>query len=232
MNVQPIASHDVGLQGGTLLLADRGQLGGVADEHHAAIPAVKDKLDEVVEQLSVGEGCVADGGRIGHHRRLVDDEQRVLRRVVIEVERALHRLLAVDAAVDGVRRVPGIKGKDLGGAPRGSEQHDFLLQRAQCAHQSRRQRGLARTCRASQNHQRLLVTVGHEPGEDLDGVFLLGGRCEAKGIPDAICQFVNDHGVQKYAFFSDNLGGVRIILYLCANKYLFNNQAKAIRNLK
>jgi hypothetical protein len=37
------------------------------------------------------------------------------------------------------------------------------------------------------------MPVGHKLGKDLDGTLLLSGRREAKGIPDAIFQFVSNH---------------------------------------
>ena len=69
--MQSIATHHLRLQGRTLRLAHRRQLGTVANEHHPTVSPVIHILDKVVQQLSVGKGRVAIAGGIGHHRSLV-----------------------------------------------------------------------------------------------------------------------------------------------------------------
>jgi hypothetical protein len=47
----------------------------------------------------------------------------------------------------------------------------------------------------------MLMTVGHECGEDADGVFLLCCRRKTEGTTDAICQFVSNHLCCKDTIF-------------------------------
>ena len=170
MDVQPVRLQHANRQRRTLLLANGWQLGIVANEQHTAVSTAIDELYQVVQQLTVGKGRVAVFGGVGHHRCLVDDEQRVLCRVVVQVECAFERLLAVDAAVDGIGGVPGIE-RENGG----------------------RQRCLTRTCRPSHHHSGLPMTVGHEQTEHLDGLFLFCGRHMSEGTSDAIFHLVGNH---------------------------------------
>ena len=77
-----VSLHHLLREGWRLSLAHRRQLGTVANEHHPTITPVIHILDKVVQQLSVGKGCVAIARSIGHHRGLVDDEQRVVLGIV------------------------------------------------------------------------------------------------------------------------------------------------------
>ena len=193
MDVQAILAQHIRHEGWALLLADRWQLGPVANEQQPAVTAIIDEADEVVEQLSAGKKRLAKGRAVGYHRGLVDDEQGVVGAVVVQVEVALKRLLAIDATMDGVGRVFRIEREHLGSTPRGSHEHQLLLQRQQSLHHSGSQRGLSCTGRASQHHDSLFVAVGHECCKDVDGLFLFRCRHMAKNLADSIFQLVGNH---------------------------------------
>ena len=165
---QPIAFEHHARQRRSLALPHRGQLCGIADKQQAAVLPAIDKRDEVVEQ---GRGAV-----VAHHRSLVDDEERVACVVEVQAEAALHALLAVDAAVDGeglgLRCHAAAQCQHLGGSPRGSHEHHFLVDCKHRAHHGSRQRGLASAGRATHYHHHLLVAAAQKAAQHAECALL------------------------------------------------------------
>ncbi len=113
----------VGVEGDRRALADGRQLARIADEEHLAAAWPRAHVrDEVVEHRGAAvEEVAVGGGPRGHHRGLVDDEERgrgvgVGLAVEAEAGAALERLDGVEVAVDGRGRVPAPVAQHAGGA--------------------------------------------------------------------------------------------------------------------
>ena len=121
-HVKTVAPHKVGTQRWRLLLSHWRQLGGVADEHKAAVAPVVDILCKVVEQASAAKNRLCEAV-VGYHRRLVHDEECVGMEVVVKAERAFKRFLTIYLAMYGVRRAASIERQHFCGAACRSQQH-------------------------------------------------------------------------------------------------------------
>ena len=121
-HVKAVAPHKVGTQRWRLLFSHWRQLGGVADEHKAAVATVVDILCKVIEQASAAKNRLCEAV-VGYHRRLVHDEECVGMEVVVKAERAFKRFLTIYLAMYGVRWAAGIERQHLCGAACRSQQH-------------------------------------------------------------------------------------------------------------
>ena len=155
-NGHAIATQHGGLQRRTLLLANRRQLGTVTNEQQTAVAVVIDETHQIVEQRGIA---------IGYHRCLVNDEQRIVGTVEVQVETTLQGLLTVDTAMDGVGRTASIEREHFGSSTCRRHQHQFLLQRHHTTDDSSGQCRLARACRPAQHHDGLTVATGHKVGK-------------------------------------------------------------------
>ncbi len=107
--------------------------------------------------------------------------------------RLVHRLLPVDAAVNGVCGMARPDRKHLGRAASRSKQHHALMQSRESLHHCAGQRGLARTGRTAQYHGHPVVPVNQETAECADGCGLLCRRRKTEGLKYLICKFVCNH---------------------------------------
>src|ERR1035437_4118087 len=106
--------------------SDRRQLGCITDKQQFTLFTAENILKKIIQKVSGRKKAEIGQGRILDHRSLIDDKKRLLMKVLLEFQRD-HTILCgpckVDLAVNGIRLLPGIPGKDLG-SPAGWCQQD------------------------------------------------------------------------------------------------------------
>ena len=161
VDIQSVSPHPFCIECWRLVHAYGWKLCAVADEHQPAGASTIDVGNKVIEQVAapelgvvghlpllLGEGLGVVGG-IGNHGRLVDQEEGVGMQIVVEVEVAHQRPLAIDFAMDGEGWVPAVLFKNLSRASRRCKEHHFLPQFDQRLNDGRSQRGFSCAGRAT-----------------------------------------------------------------------------------
>lgn len=110
-----------GRQGGAFDQPDRGKLGGIANEHNAAIFTAINVFDKIFQYALPGKG----NPLVGYHGGFIDNEKGV--GVLIFRQHKIHvggggDFLPVDFFMNGECTLPGIGSDYLGGTARGCEQ--------------------------------------------------------------------------------------------------------------
>ena len=144
----------ISLQGRTQRSSHGRQLGVVPDQHQSAALARVHKLHEVVEQAPVLKAAGREPRRLPDHGRFVHHKEGVRSLVGHQpVARAAVRRAhgTVDVPVNGRRGLAGMFGQDLGGPPRGSQEHATLTHLPQRADHSAHRGGLSGPRVASQD---------------------------------------------------------------------------------
>ena len=174
-HTQAVPPHHGGAQGRTLLLAHGRQLGGVAHQEQAAVHALVDIAQQVVEQLSRAEGRTGKGLAARNHRGFVDHEHGALQAIEVHAKSRVlagKGLLPVNHPMDGACRPPRAVCQHLGRPAGGGEQHHGPPQGHQRAHQGTDQRRLARTGITTQDKDLRPGGIGGKTGQPRCGLGL------------------------------------------------------------
>ena len=73
------------------------------------------------------------------------------------------------------------------------QEYQLLIQRHEGLDNSASKRGLTRTSSSTEDHHDMLLTIGHEEREHVEGMFLFLSRYQAEGLENTVFQLVLNH---------------------------------------